>query len=370
MLSDVTMRNKLKLLERFPNPEEIYSREDLLPDVSNNRDLREAEIIVNRCKREHIDILSFGDTAYPQQLRNIADPPLVLYYKGLLPDFASHPSIGVVGTRKATPYALNQAERIAKQIATCGGIVISGGAAGIDSRALEGALPYPCVAVLGCGVNVVYPRNNRRLFTKVQENGCLLSEYPPGTEPKPWYFPARNRIISGLCNGVLVVEAPRKSGALITARDALEQDRDVFVVPGNIDNDTCAGSNALLQEGAYAVFSGWDTLKGYASRYPDTVSQKQERKSAVTESPVPVDDKKVIDNPTDKTYSVLENENTDRAELEKALLACISRTPKPIDAVIAESGMPAAQVLRMLTVLSLQGVVINHPGKLVSLNKQ
>ena len=136
----------------------------------------------------------------------------------------------MVGTRKASTYGLNQAKALAAQINACGGVTVSGGAAGVDTWALEGALTVNgcAVAVLGCGVEVTYPTANRALFARIQENGCLMSEYLPTEKPKPWYFPARNRIISGLSDGVLVVEAPEKSGALITANDAAESSSDGY----------------------------------------------------------------------------------------------------------------------------------------------
>ena len=148
---------------------------------------------------------------------------------------------------------------------------MSGGAAGVDTEAMKGALDagFPTVGVLGCGVDITYPISNRRFFADVMKNGCLLSEYAPGTGVEKWHFPARNRIISGLSNGVLVVEAPEKSGALNTARHAFTQGRDLFVVPGNLGVDTCAGSNALLRECATAVFSGWAVMKAYADLYPE-----------------------------------------------------------------------------------------------------
>lgn len=376
MLEGLTLRQKLSLLERFSDPEEIYNSHEPLPGVELDKDLTQAQTLTNYCRRKNIGILVFGDVLYPKKLRNIADPPLVLYYKGVLPDFDSRPLIGVVGTRKASSYGLNQAKTLSSQLAACGGVVVSGGAGGIDTWALEGAVAGEgtTVAVLGCGVEVTYPTTNRALFTRIQANGCLISEYLPTEKPKRWYFPARNRIISGLSDGVLVVEAPEKSGALITANDAAEQGRDVFVVPGNIDNKACAGSNNLLREGAIAVFSGWDILREYENRYA-TVRFRQEKIPpeptfpAQTEAPKPTDDKKVIDKEPAKTYSESEN-ITGLSETEKAVVACLSRMPRPVDEVIADTGLQAAAVLSALTMLTLKGVVANHPGKLVSLNKQ
>ena len=257
-LKDISLLHKHRLLERFGDPEELHrmSEEALLnaglPEKERNalldKNLWKAEQILARCAKRDISILPIADSAYPKRLRDSADAPIVLYYRGVLPDWETRPFIGVVGTRKASAYGLQVAHQLGSQIASCGGFVVSGGAAGGDTAAMQGAMSagYPVVGVLGCGVDVVSPHSNRKLFERIVADGCLISEYPPGTEPKPWHFPARNRIISGVSNGTLVVEAPKVSGALITARHALEQGRDVFVVPGNINSPTCEGSNTLL----------------------------------------------------------------------------------------------------------------------------
>lgn len=386
MLPELSVRQKLALLERFSDPEEIYglnSSEEpeglsaQQKQALENKDLSQAQKIEKICARKDIGILTFNDDRYPDRLRNIHTPPLVLYYKGTLPDFEERPAIGVVGTRKASAYGLNMARQFGGQIAACGGIVVSGGAYGGDAMALEGALEAggQTVAVLGCGVDVVYPTCNRRLFMDIADNGCLLSEYIPGTTPDRWHFPERNRIISGISNGVLVTEAPAKSGALITAKDALEQGRDVYVVPGNIDMPTCAGSNALLREGAAASFSGWDILKEYQFQYPDTVQERsvelKKAKAVKAAQPVllPRSDKKDIDKRPSDAYSGIDN-NVALTPQESRILACLDSSPKPVDDVIAQAGVPAGTVLSILTKLALKGVVINHPGRLVSVRKQ
>jgi DNA processing protein len=338
--------------------------------------LQKAKTLQNICLRKNIGILTLDDEAYPTRLKYISEPPIILFYKGVLPDFGKMPAIGVVGTRKATGYGLGVACDFGKQLSVCGGLVVSGGAAGIDSAALKGALEAEgqTVAVLGCGVDVVYPRNNRKLFTDIQERGCLLSEYLPGTEPKPWQFPERNRIISGLSNGVLVIEAPAKSGALITAKDALEQGRDVYAVPANIDMPTCEGSNALLGDGAAAVFTGWDILKVYAAQYPDTVAFRKTGKSqaqlrvAQPEQNL-TDDKKYIDNPVTSPYSVTIDEENSLTPAEETGMSVLTRTPKAMDEVLAQLDLPAGEVLKIITKLSLDGLIVNHPGRMLSKRK-
>ena len=253
-------RGRMALLQRFADAEDIYyadaqgytSVEGLSQDALAallDKSLVAAEQIVRDCRREDIQILTWQDALYPKRLKSIADPPVVLYYKGRMPEVDALPAVAVVGTRDASAYGLSAAKRLGYQIAACGGLLVSGAASGVDSLAMRGALSADAtvIGVLGCGADVVYPASNRALYADTARQGCLLTEFPPGTPPIGWNFPKRNRIISGLCCGVLVVEAPEKSGALITARAAADQGRDVFVVPGNIDVPTCVGSNALLR---------------------------------------------------------------------------------------------------------------------------
>lgn len=384
-MESITLHQKLQLLQRFPEAEDLFfAEEEKLSDLDpkilqalSDKDLTEARKIHNKCLQRDITLLPITDSAYPARLRNIPDPPILLYCKGQLPNMAEKPVIGIVGTRKATPYGLTATKKLSRQIAACGGIVISGGAAGIDTAAMQGAMETgnPVICVLGCGVDVAYPTKNRPLFAQTAQNGCLLSEYPPGSAPERWHFPQRNRIISGMANGVLVTEAPEKSGALITARQALEQGRDVYVIPGNIDVATSAGSNGLLQEGATAVLSGWDVVKTYESIYPDTVADRplgivapeiipDIPKVAQPEKVLP--DKKDIDILPKTTYIGKENKQPDFSSEEQQILAALTQTPQPVDEVLARLEMPAARALSLLTKLALKGAVINHPGRLVS----
>ena len=384
LLPGLSAAKKRIILAQFKDPEEIYRTEDYsyrenitleMAEALKNKDLTEATRVLRACSQKRIGILAFTDTGYPSRLRNIDDPPLVLFYKGILPDFETQPVIGVVGTRKATGYGLTQARSLAQQVTACGGLVVSGGAAGVDTFALRGAMEAggQTVAVLGCGVDVVYPKSNKNLFDRIEECGCLISEYIPGTEPYAWQFPRRNRIISGMSNGILVVEAPEKSGALITATEAMKQGRDIFVIPCNIDIPTGQGSNALMREGAIPVFSGWDVLKDYQPRYPDSVSQREpvvirricEDMPNVAQ-PVSRPAKKSIDNPETTPYSVLDDMDDSLTPEEREILGLLSPEPCPVDVVIAQLDMPAAQVLQILTSLSLRGIVKNHPGRLVS----
>jgi len=389
-LKGISLFGKRQLLERFGDPEQIYlAREtDFSKEVTEalqEKDLTEAASIYQRCVQLGVGILTYADTAFPEALRNIEEPPMVLYFKGQLPDWKAQPVIGVVGTRKASPYGLQTAQLLSSQIAACGGLVVSGAATGIDAYAMEGALDAgkPTVGVLGGGVDVVYPAKNRSLYRKAEENGCLISEYPPGHRPYPWNFLQRNRIISGLSDGVLVVEAPEKSGALNTARHAFSQGRDLFVVPGNLGVDTCLGSNALLQEGAYAALSGWDVVKHYAPLYPDTVANRPVNlqrigqippKKVAEETALPEKgDKKnhgnpenAIDNWEESTYSVINKPPVSLSDQENAVLALLSDTPQLPDSVMDATDLPSGTVQSTLTRLAIKGLVHHHPDGRIS----
>ena len=403
-------RVKVSLLQHFSDPEEIYYAdksaltpvEDLTEEHREalaDKDLAQSQWILRQCSREGISILTYRDAGYPARLKNISDPPCVLYYKGRLPDFDGSPLIGVVGTRRASAYGLTAAKRMGYQIARCGGIVVSGMAHGIDSLAMSGALTAgrEVVGVLGCGADIVYPPSNKSLFADTQRYGCILTEFPPGTPPIGRNFPRRNRIISGLSCGVLVVEAPEKSGALITARQALDQGRDVFVVPGNIDVDSFVGSNRLLRDGAIAVSSGWDVMSEYEGLYPDKV-RKDERKLSMTaysdevalaseperedakvaqkpaipkkKSPrKPQVDKKVIDNGENPPYSDVNKDMASLSSEERAIADTLLQGERLVDDVIAETGLGTAKVLAHLTILEIRGIVRRLPGKRVALKR-
>ena len=402
-------RVKLALLQHFRDPEDIYFADSdafdhvegltvEVRDALREKNLIPAEEILERCSREKLHIVTYQDAAYPSKLKNIPDPPLVLYYKGQLPDFDGSPVIAVVGTRKASAYGMTTAKRLGYQIGKCGGILVSGMAYGIDGMAMSGALTagQKVVGVLGCGADIVYPLSNRALFADVEKYGCILSEFPPGTQPGKWTFPKRNRIISGLSNGVLVVEAPEKSGALITARLAAEQGRDVFAVPGNIDMPSFVGSNRLLRDGAIMVSSGWDILSEYEALYPDKIrkndapvhmtayadevlrgnGEEEKRLPKVAQKPVlPREngdlkkklEKKVIDKEQSAPYSDVNDILSKLSQPEQAIVKALQKGERLVDDVIAETGLTTGKLLSSLTMLELKGVLKRLPGKRITL---
>jgi len=225
------------------------------------RYIGKAENLADLCAKLDVKIVGFDDPEYPENLREIPNPPAILFVKGsTIPK--DRLSIGVVGTRKASGAGKHIAAEISEELARAGVTVVSGLAYGIDAAAHKGALDGKgrTIAVLGHGLDIVYPKSNSHLYDTIPSNGALVSEYPPGVEPKPWHFPERNRLIAGMSLGLLVVEAGEKSGALITADWALKQGKPVMAVPGSVRSIACRGTNRLIQEGAYLVTCAEDVL--------------------------------------------------------------------------------------------------------------
>ena len=268
-----------ELLERYGNTYNLYKADtfeleglpcsDRLKTRLANKSLEEAASIAESCRRGDIHILFWQDEDYPASLRPLRDPPVLLYYRGSLPDFSKRLCIGVVGTRRMSEYGKGIAYRIGYELGAAGAVVVSGLALGIDGVTAAGAILAggTTVAILGCGLNVPYPPEHKRLFDEIVEKGAVLSEYPPDTPPNKWQFPARNRIISGLSQGTVVVEAPNRSGALITARDAIMQGRDIYAFPGNVGETNSSGTNQLISDGATIVLKARDLLENYIFLY-------------------------------------------------------------------------------------------------------
>ena len=261
-----------KLLEKFGQPgkvlaaslREIASVVGDLPAqaIDQQRKGVDLDMQLRLIEKYHVRVITQDDSAYPVNLKNIFDPPLVLFLRGkMIPedDF----SIAIVGTRMATIYGMNIARKISGQLGQRGFTIISGGARGIDTAAHQAALGINArtIAVVGCGLDVVYPKDNTRLFEQIIQRGALISEFTMGTLPLRQNFPRRNRIISGLSVGVVIVEAPSRSGALITASSALEQGREVFCVPGQANSFNMKGSHQLLREGAKLVEGADDIIE-------------------------------------------------------------------------------------------------------------
>lgn len=278
-------RTAVQLLCAFGSPEKIYRapREKLLAAVGEraratvsrleNKDLSEASAVLRRSDEAGVTILTPDDARYPRTLYALRDAPIVLYCAGRLPDLDSLCCCAVVGTRKMSEYGRRMAFDIGRGLGAGGAVLVSGLALGVDGMAMAGALSAGgvTVGVLGCGIDIVYPPEHRDLWERVLENGAVLTEYPPGTPPAGANFPKRNRIISGLSQAVTVVEGDSRSGALITARHALYQGRDLYAVPGQIGESGAEGPNALIKSGARAVTSAVDILAAYEFLYPHSI---------------------------------------------------------------------------------------------------
>lgn len=251
--------------------------------------LDQAYAIVDYCQKHGVGILCYTDPAYPAALRAIKAPPCVLYYKGKLPDFEKRLFISMVGTRSMSEYGREMAYRISYEMASTGAVIVSGMALGVDAACAVGALAAKgcTVAVLGCGIDVPYPKQHERLMHAIAEHGLVLTEFPPSTPPRGYHFPLRNRIISGLGAGTLVVEANLGSGALITAREAIVQGKDIYAVPGNVGDPNTSGTNALIRDGAAVVLGARDVLQNYAFLYRDSVDMARLMRAQERSDPDP-----------------------------------------------------------------------------------
>lgn len=376
-------QSRLALLRHFGSPEDIFfaDREELLlaedvpqdqAELALDRDLSAADRILADCQRLGQRIMTIQDAEYPQRLRNIFDPPVVLYVKGRLPAIDEEAAIAVVGTRSCTPYGIASAERLSQELAACGAVVVTGLAKGVDSAAARGALRAggTVVGVTGNGLDVYYPRESRDLYDDVAAAGVLLSEYPPGSEPERHHFPARNRIMSGLSLAALVVEAPERSGALITAGLALDQGRDVYAVPGPIGAPASVGCNRLIRDGAGLAAEGWDILRDYEARFPDKLRPAGDipkwtplptrRRSAP--KPPPKTEAKPEESPREEPLRTVSPEGL--TDDQTALLRTLGpEDPIQVDDLIQLTGIPARRVSSALTLLEIDGCIRQHSGK-------
>lgn len=357
-----------RLLERFGTPEAIWQagREAFsdFPHIKANqlnalmeKKLTYPQQIQRDCERLGIQILCFEDASYPEPLRQMEDAPLVLYVRGTLPDFDTQLAISIVGTRSCTNYGLHAARYFAGNLAQQGCIIVSGMALGIDGAANRAAIEAGgvTVAVLGCGVDVCYPWKHQKLMEQILHCGAVISEYPPGTEPTGWHFPARNRIITGLSKGTLIVEAPKRSGALISASLALEQGRDVFAVPGDIHRISCAGCNRLIREGsAELVQVPSDILAHYGRVKTKTKIGQRERSRKQISSASPIETSgPVHESKPEQPEMHIARPKLQISPAERTILQAVQQGHATVDAVVEATGMPAASVLAALTMLEI-----------------
>ncbi len=397
------------LLDRFGSAFEIYRADDetLLGfdregkerflNKLTDKNLREADSIVASCNRLGVDIISIADPRYPARLRAIQDPPVVLYCRGPLPDLDGKLCIAVVGTRKMSEYGCRAAYKISYGLASAGVVTVSGMALGVDSVvACSGfAAEGQTVAVLGGGIDVIYPSRHRMIYNELVRRGTVMSEYPPGTRPTKYTFPARNRIISGLSQGTFVVEGDMTSGAMITARDALVQGRELFALPGNIGESNSKGTNTMIREGAHPVSSAADIVREFLPLYKDAVDVKKltasddlpdydhavlarygvspefgdVARSQQRQAEKRVNSKVRAVKPEDDIKHQNDDSRQVYASLEPSLRAVYDRLPSDgavsVDKLTVE-GLGIGDIIAALTMLELRGLVQSLPGGLYS----
>ncbi len=349
------------LLEAFGTPQKVFEAplsmikavpgigDKTAPQIKSFKDWKKVEKELEFADRTCVSIVTSQDPLYPSQLLSTYDYPAFLYVKGHLKE--DDVNVAVVGSRTASTFGKFTTERLCRELVLRGITVISGLARGIDSAAHRGALSGKgrTIAVLGCGLDVVYPPENEKLFTEISLQGALISEFPFGTPPNAPNFPARNRIISGISLGVVVVEASEKSGSLITARIALEQGREVFAVPGSIDSSGSRGTNKLIKQGAKLIENVEDILEEILPQVtsaPKVVKPDQRQKQ-------PDDQQKILTSSPDLVLK----------ETEKTVWQVLSQKPVHIDQIITSTGLTAHEVLVILLNLELQGLIEQKPGK-------
>ena len=383
----VGQRSVLRALEYFGTPERVYfaQREDLelvpgLPPQALrgflDKRMEESDAILGRCDQLGVQIMTIQDADYPERLRQLDDPPVVLYILGHRIRFDEEAAIGVVGSRTPSAYGQEVAPMLGLELARHGALLVSGIAQGIDSLALRGALKGGgrVVSVLAGGVDVPYPRENRYLYQDVAAVGALISEYPPGTRHKAEHFPIRNRIISGLSLGVVAVECARFSGTMRTIDHALEQNRDVFAVPGNINAPMSQGPNWLIQQGARPVMSGEDILADYWDQFPQKLTHapamdpqhlrqrlEQPPKAAREEAkpePPPVEARKE-DKPRRPRISLAEQRERFTDD-QLVVLHAMLEGADTADELVDRTQIPARRVLSALTMLQVDGAAQQH----------
>ncbi|HOD63465.1 MAG TPA: DNA-processing protein DprA [Smithellaceae bacterium] len=366
------------LLERFGSPAAVFSASvhELAGVPKMSKKISQTILAFNDwdgilrqidgLNKAGIRIVTFLDENYPRHLLNVYDRPALLYVAGHL--HSDDISIAIVGSRHASTYGKYTTDRISRELALRGATIVSGMARGIDSCAHRGALAANgrTIAVLGSGLDVIYPPENKKLFEAIVEQGAVISEYPPGTQPLPFHFPARNRIISGISYGVLVVEAGEKSGSLITAKLAMEQGREVFAIPGPIDSASSRGANHLIKQGAKLIDSVDDILEEILPQLERTAREpvSPDRKATQTGSEQPYPQKNGV-----PERAVLEKNVETLLPTDRKILKAIADGKTHADDIIQETGIPPAEAMGALMRLELQGRVLQHPGKLFTLKK-
>lgn len=385
-LSSVSVSPKAKaaLIRHFGDAEKAYFSPkgafSAVPGVTaleaerlEQRDLSPVNPILGACEEQGLRILTYQDAAYPARLRNIFAPPVVLYAKGRLPELDREAAVAVIGTRKASVYGLKMSRDMAYQLCRCGGTVVSLLTHGIDAEAARGALlaEGSCVGVLG----TPHEEEHSRLAQELSVRGCLLSEYPPGRRSQKQFFRDRNRIAAGLSVALVVVEAPEHSGTRLFAQEALEQGKEIFAVPGNVNAENSAGTLSMLKDGAALATCGWDVLQDFQILFPGKLRDAGSDPAPFTGTKPPppppaepVETEKSVDKAETPDYIDLRAQLSGLPEDQLAILGAIDRQGTHVDDIIQKTGLPTASVLRHLTILAIKNYVRRNPGNFYQLN--
>jgi len=376
----------MTVLDHFVTPERAYWADpedyDFLPlepqarEGLRDKSLDGTERILADCERLGLHMITIQDAGYPERLRQLADPPVLLYIRGKLFPFDEEAAIGVVGAREPSEYGRLAAEKLGLELARGGALVVSGIAEGLDACAIRGALKGggPVVSVLGGGTDMIYPPKHRYLYEDVAAAGALITEYPPGTPNNGRNFPRRNRILSGLCLGVVAVECRPFGGTMSTINHALEQNRDVFAVPGAIDAPMSEGTNRLIQQGAKLVTCGRDILEEYWDRFPAKLGRsapltpeaaRARLEGLREERPAQAPGKPRKRKETGPRQEVVPRERQKErfTDDQLCILGALKDKTCSADQLVELTQIPARRVLSALTMLQVEGAVEELPGK-------
>lgn len=404
-----------RLMSKYESPFDIYRFDDdeteriegISPTLKiklTDKSLDSAYSVLKYCKQKKVEIVPYSDERYPARLRSIEDPPVLLYALGEIPQMNDRLCIGMVGTRKMSEYGRESAYKISYELASANAVVVSGMALGVDGVSACGALAAggKTVAVLGCGISVVYPKEHEKLMREISKKGAVITEYPPNERPHGYNFPKRNRIISGLCQGVLVVEGSMGSGALITAKRAVDQGRELFALPGKINESNSEGPNELIKNGANVALGADDIISHYDFLYHDCINYNGLRKAKsggvsvdaalrkygvasiyrkgngykVSDEEKPVENaiEKTRENIPEKVHAIPEEQTTPavRAVAETMLESVEPAHRKvfeamPIDRAVSADMLPIegvdiGEIITAFTMLEISGLIESLPG--------
>lgn len=379
--ANVSVRTKWNIIDRYGDAKSAFVAPDgdfkklgiggaELKELER-RDTSGVQKIIDVCSAKGIEIISFQDARYPKRLKNISCPPVLIYVKGKLPNVDDNAPIAVIGTRKASLYGISMAKKMSYELVNCGAMLVSLVGGPIDEAALKGAMLAggSCIGVLATPLD-----ESSRHEDDIAACGALISELAPGTQVQKVHFKDRNRIAAGLSVGVLVIEAPEKSGTRLFCNEANDQGKEIFALPGNADSENSAGTLALIKEGAKLVTRGYEVMEEFKALYPDRIklvtaqNMPEEEIEAEDKSDRPEPAAKAIDKPGSRGYIDLKEQLKALSDDQLAIITAIEAPSSHIDDIIERTGFGAAKVLTQLTMLEIKGFVRREPGRRISVN--